>query len=56
MGSCVYSVKNVRDLRIAEACACLQGVVFVEEMGFDEDLQGTQRLKELGEENDPHTL
>ncbi|MBA0608524.1 hypothetical protein Godav_020736 [Gossypium davidsonii] len=131
MGSCVYSVKNVRDLRIAEAFACLQGVVFVEEMGFDEvivevdsmivikklqspennrslivviinkikektrklrsikfryillraneaahavaawgermlspekkedllqDLQGTQRLKELGEENDPHTL
>ncbi|MBA0735132.1 hypothetical protein Gogos_019007 [Gossypium gossypioides] len=36
MGSCVYSVKNVRDPTTAEACACLQGVVFAEEMGFDE--------------------
>ncbi|MBA0677924.1 hypothetical protein Goari_019300 [Gossypium aridum] len=36
MGSCVYSVKNVRDLTTADAYACLQGVVFAEEMGFDE--------------------
>ncbi|KAK5836463.1 hypothetical protein PVK06_012253 [Gossypium arboreum] len=36
MVSCVYPVKNVRDPTTAKAYACLQGVVFAEEMGFGE--------------------
>ena len=45
MVSCVYPVKNVRDPTTAKAYACLQRVVFVEEMGFGEVIvEGIQWL------------
>lgn len=36
MGSCTYPMRNVRDPTTAEAYACLHGVTFAEDLGFED--------------------
>lgn len=36
MGSCTYPIKNVRDSTTTEAYACLHGIIFANELGFND--------------------
>nr|KJB62035.1 hypothetical protein B456_009G397500 [Gossypium raimondii] len=55
MGSCTYLIKNIRYLTIVEAYACLHGVAFAEDLGFqDIILEGDSLtvVKKLQKNND----
>ncbi|KAA3477503.1 reverse transcriptase [Gossypium australe] len=45
MGSCTYPIRNVRDPTTAEAYACLHGVIFAEDLGFEDVIIKGDSLK-----------